>query len=179
MQSKFLKPAVFFDRDGVLNESIVRDNQAFGPLTLDQFRIFDYTAPQVRRLKEAGYLCIVFTNQPDVARGILSPMILNEMHNVLKKNVDLDDLFVCLHEDKDDCLCRKPKPGMILEAAKKWNVNLSQSFAIGDRWRDIDAGNASGCRTILVERPYSRCETADFSVSHLVEAVDIILREQE
>ncbi len=173
------RPAVFFDRDGVLNESIVRDNQPFGPLTLDAFRLFDYTADQVQRLKKAGYLCIVFTNQPDMARGLLSPLVLAEMHQILQADVHLDDLLVCPHLDSDECSCRKPKPGMILEAAKKWNIDLRRSFAIGDRWRDIDAGRAAGCKTILIEYSYSHCKTADFNVSNLIEAVDIILGEKK
>lgn len=168
--------AVFFDRDGVLNESIVRDNQSFGPLTLDQFRLFDYAALQIRRLKQAGFLCIVFTNQPDLSRGLLSPSALDEMHKVLRAHVALDDLLVCPHDDSHECSCRKPKPGMILQAAQKWDIDLPRSFVIGDRWRDIDAGRAAGCRTILVKQSYSNCQTADFAVANLVEAVDIILK---
>lgn len=169
--------AVFLDRDGVLNESLLRDNLAFAPLNLEEFKIYDCASAQIQRLKEAGYLCILFTNQPDYARGLLSKETLNEMHRLLRKVVPLDDIYVCPHDDADACECRKPKPGMLLEAAKKWKIDLTRSYTIGDRWRDIDAGRAAQCRTILIQRSYSRCDTADINVSNLIEAVGKILGE--
>jgi D-glycero-D-manno-heptose 1,7-bisphosphate phosphatase len=171
-----LRQAVFFDRDGVLNEPLVRNGQFIGPVSMDEFRIFKNAAAQLNRLKKDGFLCIVFTNQPDISRGRLSASILDQMHAVLKEKLPLDDIVVCLHDDRHDCSCRKPKPGMLSEAAKKWKIDLKKSFVVGDRGKDIEAGQATGCKTVLIEYPYSKCRTADFTVSNLAEAVDVILR---
>ncbi len=170
-----VKRAVFLDRDGVLVEPIVRDDRFFGPTTLDEFRLFDDAPRQIDRLRQAGFLCILFTNQPDVSRGLLPVAVLDQMHQVLRSRIALDDLLVCHHDDHHRCRCRKPNPGMIFEAQEKWGIDLKNSFAVGDRWRDIDAGRAAGCRTVLIEYPYSHCRAADFNVSNLVEAVDIVL----
>ncbi len=121
-------------------------------------------AAQVQRLRDAGLTCIVFTNQPEVARGLLPTDTLERMHRELRATVPVDDVYVCPHVDGDACDCRKPRPGMLTSAAERWDVRLEQSFVIGDRWRDIDAGRAVGCYTILIDRPYSACETADVRV---------------
>jgi D-glycero-D-manno-heptose 1,7-bisphosphate phosphatase len=168
--------AVFLDRDGVLTEAIVRDNRAYAPVTLDEFRLVEDAAMQVARLRAAGFLCIVFTNQPEIARGMLSKQTLDAMHHRLRTAVELDDLLVCEHDSSDGCPCHKPKPGMILSAAARWKIALQGSFVIGDRWRDVEAGRAAECYTVLIERPYSRCSTADVSVDNLSAAVDTILK---
>ena len=170
-----MKTAVFLDRDGVLNDSEVRDGKAYAPLTLDQFRIFQETPSQVERLRSVGFLCIVFTNQPDAARGILPLATLEAMNTRLRSQVKLDDLFVCPHDSQDGCSCRKPKPGMLLQAAEKWDIDLKNSYVIGDRGCDIEAGQAAGCYSILIDRPYSDCSTADATAINLTEAVDIVL----
>ena len=127
------------------------------------------------RLKAAGLRPIVFTNQPEVARGTLSPGVLDRMHARLRAAVGIDDILVCGHADRDGCACRKPRPGMLETAARKWEIDLSASFVVGDRWRDIDAGRAVGCYTVLIERPYSECREADVRVADLAAAVDAIL----
>jgi D-glycero-D-manno-heptose 1,7-bisphosphate phosphatase len=166
---------VFLDRDGVLAQEIVRDGQAFAPTELDDFHLVDSAATEVQRLRAAGLACIVFTNQPEVARGLLAPETLERMHAHLRAVLPVDDVFVCPHVDEDACACRKPSPGMLRAAADKWDIDLARSFVVGDRWRDIDAGRAVGCFTLLVERSYSRCTTADARVATLSEAVDLIL----
>src|SRR5207244_3298830 len=88
----------------------------------------------------------------------------------------VDDVFVCPHGADNECDCRKPKPGMLHVAAELWQISLPRSFVIGDRWRDIEAGRAVGCYTVLVDRPYSECSTADASVDSLAAAVDVVLR---
>ncbi|MFN0072470.1 MAG: D-glycero-alpha-D-manno-heptose-1,7-bisphosphate 7-phosphatase [Chloroflexota bacterium] len=167
--------AVFLDRDGVLVREIVRNNQAFAALTLDEFEIYPEAAAQVQRLREAGYLCIVFTNQPEVGRGLLPQETLDEMHRQLQAAMHLDDVYFCPHGRDGLCQCRKPLPGMLRDAAEKWQVDLLTSFVIGDRWRDIDAGLSAGCFSILIDRPYSECNRADARVESLAEAVDLIL----
>lgn len=167
--------AVFLDRDGVLVETHVRDGRAYAPVSLADFRICPDAGPQVARLKTAGLVPIVFTNQPEVARGTLTLETLDRMHRALTAAVDVAEIFVCVHEDRDGCECRKPKPGMLHAAAAKWGLELSKSFVIGDRWRDIEAGEAAGCQTVLIDRPYSACPRASARVSDLVGAVDVVV----
>lgn len=169
------RQAVFLDRDGALNETIVRNNRAYAPLSLDEFRVVNGVDRQLARLRAAGLVCIVVTNQPDVARGVLDLRMLERMHHLLRTSVGVDDIYVCLHDPSEGCDCHKPKPGMLLAAAKKWAVSLERSFVIGDRWRDIEAGRAVGCYTILLDRPYSKCATADAQVGDLSNAVDLVL----
>jgi D-glycero-D-manno-heptose 1,7-bisphosphate phosphatase len=166
---------VFLDRDGVLAREIVLDGVARAPLRLEDFLILEEAAEQVQRLHRAGFRCVVFTNQPEVARGLLPPDVLGEMHRRLVDVTSVDDVLVCPHDDADGCACRKPKPGMLLEAARRAPIALPESFVVGDRWRDVDAGRAVGCYSILIERPYSDCSTADARVSELSGAVDLIL----
>lgn len=167
--------AAFLDRDGVLVREIVRDNQAFAAIDLAEFAIYPDARAQVQRLHDAGLLCIVFTNQPEVGRGLLAPETLDEMHQRLRTEVPLHDILICPHGQDGICTCRKPLPGMLLDAAEKWGVDLAASYVVGDRWRDIDAGLAAGCFSILIDRPYSDCERADARVHSLAEAVDLIL----
>jgi D-glycero-D-manno-heptose 1,7-bisphosphate phosphatase len=167
--------AVFLDRDGVLTEATIREGRAYAPLTLEDFRLVEGAAGQVARLRQAGLVPIVFTNQPEVARGLLAPQILAEMHGRLRDAIPVEDVLVCSHDSHDGCACHKPKPGMLQAAAGRWNLDLQGSFVIGDRWRDIDAGRAAGCYTVLIERPYSQCPSPDARVATLEEAVDLIL----
>ena len=167
--------AVFLDRDGVLVETLVRDNRAFAPLSLSEFRLVAEATAQVARLREAGLLPIVFTNQPDVGRGRLSLETLDAMHARLRETVAVEDIFVCTHDSEAACECRKPKPGLLRAAAEKWAVDLEQSFVVGDRWQDIEAGRAVGCYTVLIERPYSENPAADARVADLVGAVRVVL----
>lgn len=169
--------AVFLDRDGVLTEAIVRDNRAYAPVTLSEFRLVVDAAEQVARLRAAGLVCIVFTNQPEVARGTLAKNVLEDMHRRLRTEVSVDDVFVCEHDSTEGCDCHKPRTGMIYEAAARWGISVAASFVVGDRWRDIEAGRAAGCYTVLIQRSYSQCSSADVSVSGLKEAVDVILEQ--
>ena len=170
-----VRRAVFLDRDGVLVDAVVRDGAAYAAQTTEEFRVAPDAAQQVARLRAAGLVCIAVTNQPEVARGALRPEALEAMHRALRAAVPLDDLYVCPHDDRDECACRKPRPGMLREAAARWGVSLADSFMIGDRWRDVEAGRAAGCYTILLERPYSACTVADARVETLSEAVDLVL----
>ncbi|MEX2224541.1 MAG: HAD-IIIA family hydrolase [Candidatus Rokuibacteriota bacterium] len=166
---------MFLDRDGVLVETLVRDGRAYAALTIEQFRICPEARDQVGRLRAARLRPIVFTNQPEVARGTLRVETLEAMHARLREAVDVDDILVCVHTDRDDCACRKPRPGMLQAAARTWQLDLSASFVVGDRGRDIDAGRAVGCYTVLIERPYSECREADARVADLAGAVDAVL----
>jgi D-glycero-D-manno-heptose 1,7-bisphosphate phosphatase len=167
--------AVFLDRDGVLVETFVRGNRAFAPTTLADFHVVPDAAADVRRLRDAGLVPIVVTNQPDVARGHIAPDVLSAMHERLADEVPVQDILVCTHDSDAGCACRKPRPGMLQAAAARWGLDLPRSFMVGDRWSDVDAGRAAGCCTILIERPYSGAATADVHVASLTGAVDAIL----
>jgi D-glycero-D-manno-heptose 1,7-bisphosphate phosphatase len=171
-----MTPAVFLDRDGVLVKEIVdADGVARAPVRVEDFRILEESPAQVQRLKTAGFRCVVFTNQPEVARGLLPIQVLDEMHRQLRQATLVDDIRVCPHDDPDKCVCRKPKPGMLLAAASDADIDLSRSYVVGDRWRDIGAGRAVGCYSILIDRPYSQCDSADARVADLAGAIDVIV----
>ena len=150
-----MRRAVFFDRDGTLNRAVVRDGLPYPPASAAEVQIVPDAPSGLARLKEAGFLLVVVTNQPDVARGRQSRTEAEAIQAAVREALPLlDDLFACYHDDADGCNCRKPKPGMLLEAAAKHSINLSRSFVVGDSWRDVDAGAAAGCKTILIDCDY-------------------------
>jgi D-glycero-D-manno-heptose 1,7-bisphosphate phosphatase len=142
--------AVFLDRDGVLNANIERDGRPVAPWRLEDFKILPGIPEAVSELRRAGFVIVVVTNQPDITTGRTSPATLAAMHDELRRQVEIDDIRVCAHVDADACACRKPKPGMLVEAAADHSIALDRSWLVGDRWRDIAAGHAAGCRSILV-----------------------------
>jgi D-glycero-D-manno-heptose 1,7-bisphosphate phosphatase len=146
--------AIFLDRDGVLNEPVVRGGRPFPPSNLEELRIYPEASIAISDLKRAGFLLLVITNQPDVARATQTREAVQSINMAIAATLPIDEFFVCWHDDADGCECRKPKPGLILEAAVKYRIDLEQSFLIGDRWRDVDAGAAAGCRTIWIDRSY-------------------------
>ena len=173
--------AVFLDRDGVINRALERDGKPYPPTTLAEFEILPEVSAACAKLKAAGFLLIVTTNQPDVGRGTLAKEVVEKIHAHMTAQLPIDRVEVCFHPGKglSDCDCRKPKPGMLLRAAKELNIDLAQSWMVGDRWRDVDCGHAAGCRTVFIDRGYSEelKQKPDFSARHLGEAADIILRE--
>ena len=174
--------AVFLDRDGTLNEPIVRDGRSYPPASKLGLEISPDAATTLSRLKAAGFLLVIVTNQPDVARGALSRETVEEVNAAVCAELPIDDIFVCWHDDRDGCDCRKPKPGLILRASAKHGIGLDRSFLIGDRWRDIDAGAVAGCRTILLDRRYQEREpdhAPDFRAVTLAEAADWILGQRD
>ena len=170
--------AVFLDRDGVLNRAILRDGKPYPPASLDQLEVLPGAADALADLKSRGFLLFVVTNQPDVARGAQTREAVEAIHAELRKQLPLDGFFVCYHDDKDRCDCRKPAPGLLLQAAGRHAIQLSESFLIGDRWRDVEAGQNAGCATILVDYRYRERGPArepDARVKSLREAADWIL----
>src|SRR5277367_4796195 len=170
--------AVFLDRDGVLNEAIVRGGKPYPPRSVGELKLMPDAALALGRLKDAAFLLIVVTNQPDVARGTLTRVAVEAMHATIKAALPIDAFSVCWHDDNDACDCRKPKPGLLVEAASRYAVNLRESFLIGDRWRDIDAGSAAGCRTIQIGSGYgerSPQSPPHYSTTSLDGAVNWIL----
>jgi D-glycero-D-manno-heptose 1,7-bisphosphate phosphatase len=135
----------------------------------------------VRRLKNAGFLTVVVTNQPDVCTGLTPKATIEAMHDEIRRQMPIDDFMICFHVDADNCACRKPKPGLIFTAAEKYGIDLASSYIVGDRWRDILAGQAAGCGTIFVDHGFVQDQpaTADQTVKSLAEAADIILQANE
>jgi len=173
-----LTRAVFLDRDGVLNDAVVRNGKPYPPRNAAEMRIPAGTAEALSRLKNRGFLLLVVTNQPDVARGVQQKETVEEMSCRLTAELPLDGILVCYHDDQDTCACRKPRPGLMLSAAREYGIDLSRSYMIGDRWRDVDAGANAGCKTIWIDRGYAeRPPTAapDARVQSLAEAVDWII----
>jgi len=174
------RPAVFLDRDGVLNEAFVRGGVPTPPWSVKEFRVLPGVARACAGLREAGFVLVVVTNQPDVARGKLNSADVDRMHEHLRSIVPLDEICVCVHDDSDACTCRKPQPGMLLEAAARLNLDLARSASVGDRWRDIEAARRAGVRAIYVERRYDERAPvgADVTVGDLAEAAEWIRRQE-
>ena len=176
-----MRPAVFLDRDGVLNRAEVRGGRPYPPDTLQDFQILPGVPEACRRLKAAGFLLVVVTNQPDVATGKQNRSVVEAFHRVLKETLPIDDIRVCFAVDGPDVLCYKPKPGMLLDAAAEFGIDLRRSWMVGDRWRDVGAGKAAGCKTVFIDYNYAeqRPEKPDHIVSALAGAADVILAKQD
>jgi len=172
-------PAVFLDRDGVLNRAVLRDGKPLPPPGLHHLEILPGTAFALKELKQHGFPLYVITNQPDVARGNLTRAEVDAMNEKLASELPIDDIFVCYHDDADQCACRKPSPGLLFEARRRHNIDLARSFVVGDRWRDIDAGHAAGCKAILIDYGYRERKAAqppEAVVHSLREAADWIIQ---
>jgi D-glycero-D-manno-heptose 1,7-bisphosphate phosphatase len=168
--------AVFLDRDGVLNKPIIINGKPYPPKSTEELIIIEGVKEGLNQLRQYNYLLIVITNQPDIARGITTINIVDDINNNLKQQLSIDDIYCCIHDDSDNCSCRKPKPGMIFEAAKKWNINLNSSFLIGDRGKDIEAGTNAGLKTLLIDYNYQESfYKPDYICSNFLEAVHIII----
>jgi D-glycero-D-manno-heptose 1,7-bisphosphate phosphatase len=174
-----LRRAVFLDRDGVINRAVIRDGKPYPPPTLDDFTLEDGVLGAIARLRAAGLLIVVVTNQPDVATGVQRRDVVDAMHARLASAALCDAIKVCWHVAGDDCACRKPRPGMLLQAAAEWRIDLGRSFMVGDRWVDVAAGRAAGCYTCWIDRGYAEPapDAPDACVKSLPEATDRILQQ--
>ena len=174
--------AVFLDRDGVINKPVIREGKPYPPAEVNEFEVYEDVVAGVARLDAAGFLVVVITNQPDVARGKQTRAAVDAIHRKMLDTLPrIARLEVCWHAGAnwgEPCNCRKPQPGMVLRAAKALNIDVSQSFLIGDRWRDIDCGHGAGCRTVFIDRNYSEQleQPPDWSVHSFGQAVEVILR---
>ena len=170
-----MRKAIFLDRDGVINKTFIKNGLPYSPPTFELLEILPGVKESILRLKKLNFVCLVVTNQPDVSRGIIEKETVIKMNNYLKDEIKLDDFFVCYHDDHDNCKCRKPKPGLLLEASKKWDIDLKKSYMIGDRWKDIEAGKNAGCKTIFIDHNYKEAKpkNPNFSTDSLFNAVHI------
>ena len=172
-----IRRAVFLDRDGVINRATVRGGTPFPPATEAELDVLPGVADALARLHDAGFRLVVVTNQPDVARGTQRREVIDRMHARLAALLPIDEFQVCDHDDRDGCGCRKPAPGMLEAAAREGGLSLRDSYMVGDRWRDVEAGRRAGCTTVFVDRGYDerRPERPDAIVGSLPEAADWIL----
>jgi D-glycero-D-manno-heptose 1,7-bisphosphate phosphatase len=180
MVNQVRRRAVFVDRDGVINRAQVRDGKPWAPRSAAEFRLLPGVPAAVQRLRDAGFLVAVVTNQPDIGNGLVDESAVEQMHERLRSRVPVDDIRVCPHSQSAGCDCRKPKPGMLVAVAREHRIDLASSFMIGDRASDMIAGATAGCYTIFVERGYAeearRPVRANATVRSLPEAVRYILQ---
>jgi len=177
------RPAVFLDRDGVINRVTVRDGMPHPPSHVDEFELYEDVPDGCARLKASNFLLVVISNQPDVGRGTQTRKAVEAMNLKMQSALPLlDRIEICYHGGErygQPCDCRKPRPGMILRAAAELNIDPKRSYVIGDRWRDVDCARAAGCRAILIQRDYKETlrEAPDFTVANFDEAVTALLRD--
>jgi len=169
--------AIFLDRDGVINRAIIRNGMPHSPADVAEMEILPGVPEALHRLRAAGFRLIIITNQPNVARGVQTRASIEAIHLRMRQTLELDDIRVCYHDDADGCPCRKPAAGMLLDAARDEDIDLSASFMIGDRWRDVEAGRRAGCKTIFIDYGYAEPEPArfDFKAESLAASVEWIL----
>jgi D-glycero-D-manno-heptose 1,7-bisphosphate phosphatase len=172
--------AVFLDRDGVMNEAVVVAGKPYPPARLAEVRLPAGVAEALGRLKEAGYLLIGVTNQPDVARGSQTRAAVEAINSFLCAQLPVAEILVCYHDDRDQCACRKPRPGLLLQAAERHHLQLGSSWMVGDRWKDVAAGKAAGVHTIFLDLHYQEAylgPSPEFQVGSVREIPEIVLNE--
>jgi D-glycero-D-manno-heptose 1,7-bisphosphate phosphatase len=171
-----MKQGVFIERDGILNQVRVERQHQVSPLTLEEFQVNPAMVPLLSKLKAEGLVVVATTNQPGLSRGYQSRRELDRMHDLLRSALPLDDILVCPHDETDRCTCRKPKPGLLVEAAFKWHLDLDRSFVISDKWQDAEAARTAGCTSLLLQSPWVGDGHRDFLLPDLDAIVGKILR---
>jgi D-glycero-D-manno-heptose 1,7-bisphosphate phosphatase len=170
--------AVFLDRDGIINRAIVQNGKPYPPASLDELDIIPGTLMALQQLASSGFLLLGVTNQPDVARGIQTREVVEAINSHIMNILPLKEILVCYHDKEDHCACRKPKPGLILQGAEKYDIDLGRSWMVGDRWKDISAGKVAGLKTVFVNYNYSEAydgPPADFTIQDMAMLTEIIL----
>jgi len=171
--------AIFFDRDGVVNKELIVNGIIDSPSSVEEVRLYEDAAEAIRYSNKRGYLVIIATNQPRIARGSMIKTVAQEINDrvislLKKEGAAVDGVYMCPHDDADNCKCRKPRPGMILQASKEHDIDLSGSYFVGDREKDVVAGKTAGCRTVILQRRYNAGIRADFMIRSLKELKGII-----
>ena len=172
-----MKSAVFLDRDGVVNLAYTRGGKPYPPKDLSQLVILPDVEESVKQLTKYGFVIVVVTNQPDISNGNSSYEIVNALHKEISSLTGIENFYVCPHVDSDYCKCRKPKPGLLLKAAEDLNLDVRKSYMVGDRWRDVGAGQSAGCKNFFIDHNYSEKRPVEpfVTVSSLLQATEIIL----
>jgi D-glycero-D-manno-heptose 1,7-bisphosphate phosphatase len=179
VNSALQRRAVFLDRDGVLIHAIVRDNKPYAVTLPHEIRIIDGVPDACEKLSQLGFLLVMVTNQPDVARGKVAREFVEETNAMLASKLHLDDVETCFHDNSDDCDCRKPNPGLLTAAARKLSIDLNSSIVVGDRWRDVEAGRRAGCKVIFIDYGYDEPlrSVPDHNSKSLLDAVGWIQKQ--
>lgn len=169
--------AVFLDRDGVINQAVVKDGKPYPPRGLSELKILPGVTKAINRLHEEGWLLIVVTNQPDVARGTTKRETVEEINEFLLNQFPFECILTCYHDSNDECECRKPRPGFLLQSQQRYGIDLRSSYMVGDRWRDIEAGISADCKTIFIDYGYNERQPTNYTyrVNDLLEASNIIV----
>ena len=164
--------AVFLDRDGVINKSIIIEGKPYAPRTIADFVLLPDAELAIEEITRRGYLVFVVTNQPDIGNGLVDPLEVGKMHQVLKK-LPIQKIYMCPHSQTDGCSCRKPLPGMMLCARDEYDIDLQNSFLIGDRKSDMDAAKNANCKSIFIDYGYdeSKNVSADFTCGSISESL--------
>ena len=171
-----MNKAIFLDRDGVINRPIVRNKRPFSPMKFQDFYIYKNSIEALKKFYSMGYYLFVITNQPEIARGNLKLSMLNKMHQYLLKKTNIKKIYFCPHDKFDNCYCRKPKPGMILNAIEDYNIDINKSYLIGDRKNDIDAANHIKLKSFFIDREYEEEKPKKYirKVKNLYEVLNFI-----
>lgn len=175
-----MKRAVFLDRDGVLNRSVLHDGVPRPPTTVADVKILGGVIEAIQILKNRNFVPVVVTNQPDVARGLTTRPQVEAINAYIGMVTDIDHFYTCFHDEVDFCDCRKPAPGLIYRASQELGLSVHNSFMVGDRWRDISAGQAAGCQAFFIDYSYSELKPnmPYQTVSSLLEAANLMVGEQ-
>ena len=156
-----MNSALFLDRDGVVNYSIVRDNKPYAPLNLNELKIIPGIKPVINFFKKRQFKILVITNQPDVVRGKVKKEEIEEINTIVKTQLSIDEIFTCYHDNQDHCDCRKPKPGAFIALSQKYNIDLTRSIMVGDRAKDIEAAKNANCPSVFIDYGYNELKPLD------------------
>ena len=171
-----MKLGVFIESDGVHNKVRVERQQQLSPVTMEEFKVNPNAAALLKKLKAAGFIVVVTTNQPGISRGLVSRRELDRMHDILRRSLPIDDIFLCPHDEADRCPCRKPKPGLFIEARFKWQLDMDRSFVVSDKWQDAEAARSAGCTSLLLDSPWIGRVHHDFVLPDLAAVTAKILQ---
>jgi D-glycero-D-manno-heptose 1,7-bisphosphate phosphatase len=176
-----LNRAVFLDRDGVINKTVVVDGKPYPPSSVKELEIFEGVDQSIDRLIKKGFEIVVVTNQPDLARGKTDLKAVEDIHNQIRQKTKIKNFFICPHDELDQCICRKPKTGLLIQAKIALDLDLQNSFMIGDRWKDIQAGQRAGCKCFFINFSYSEKlpNPPYIEVKSLTEATKFIIEDNK
>ena len=167
--------AIFLDRDGVINEVVFHESdKPSSPWTFSEFKLLPGIKEPLEEFKKMGFLLFIISNQPDISRGFIEKGITEKISKIIYDNFPIKEILICPHDDHHYCNCRKPKPGMIFELSKKYDIDIKKSFLIGDNWKDTEAGQKAGCKTIIINTKYNKTIDADYRTENLSTAVKLI-----
>ena len=176
-----INKGVFFDRDGVINRPKIKQKKPYAPRLFSDFYIYKDIKQLILKLINHNYLIFIVTNQPDIGNNLMDIKELNLMHKKLRSLVKIDEIYVCMHSQVDNCMCRKPSAYFLFQAQKKYNLNLKNCYFIGDRYSDMLAAQRANCIPIFIDKKYS--ETPFMNGLNVVKntkrAVHYILKESQ